>query len=356
MNKLISRPPLLVLVLVSLTLAACAQATPAPQPTPVPKATEAALPTTAPQPVALKVVILPFISFAPYWIAQDDGYFKEQGLEVEFIDMTNQQDTLPAMLGGQVDVTSGQVYAAMFNAAAKDSPVKIVADKGYIDPAACENIALIGRKGAFDAGDLKGDQLNGSRMTIVAGSWNEYLLDKQLKALGLTNTAASNTALGSPAVFEAMNAGQVDITVQNEPWVTRLLDAGHVKLTPGISKLMPNSESALMLFGPKLMGENADVGRRFMVAYLKAVRAYNEGKTDHNVAILSKYTKLPAELLQKMCWPALHPDGTINTESVLDFQKWAVEKGVVKTPATAAQLFDTSFAEKASQELGPAKK
>lgn len=356
MNRFHFPRSLLVLIVGSLIFAACAQATPAPQPTAVPKATEATAPTAASKPVALKIVILPFISFAPYWIAQEDGYFKEQGLQVEFVDMTNQQDTLPAMLGGQVDVTSGQVYAAMFNAAAKDSPVKIVADKGYIDPDACENIALIGRNGAFDAGNLNGDQLKNSRMTIVAGSWNEYLLDKQLKALGLTNTAASNTALGSPAVLEAMNAGQVDITVQNEPWVTRLLDAGHVKLTPGIATLMPNSESALMLFGPKLMGDNADVGKRFMVAYLKAVRAYNEGKTDHNVAILSKYTKLPAELLQKMCWPALHPDGTINIDSVLDFQSWAVAKGLVKTPATAAQLFDTSFAEQASKELGPAKK
>ena len=340
MKTITFRLSFLLVCLVALLLAACAGAAPT------------AAPTAAPQPVSLKVVILPFISFAPYWIAQDDGYFKEQGLNVEFIDMTNQQDTLPAMLGGQVDVTSGQVYAAMFNAAAKDSPVKIVADKGYINPNSCENIATIGRKGLFDAGDIQADQLKDSRMTIVAGSWNEYFLEKQLKALNLTNTSASNTPLSSPAVFEAMNAGQVDITVQNEPWVTRMLDAGHVKLTPGISKLLPNSESAVMLYGAKLLGANADVGKRFMVAYLRAVRAYNEGKTDHNVAILSKYTKLPAELLQKMCWPALHPNGTINTESMLDFQNWAVSKGIVKTPATAAQLFDTTFAESAAQQLG----
>lgn len=340
MKTITFRLSFLLVCLVALLLAACAGAAPT------------AAPTAAPQPVSLKVVILPFISFAPYWIAQDDGYFKEQGLDVEFIDMTNQQDTLPAMLGGQVDVTSGQVYAAMFNAAAKDSPVKIVADKGYINPNSCENIATIGRKGLFDAGDIQADQLKDSRMTIVAGSWNEYFLEKQLKALNLTNTSASNTALSSPAVFEALNAGQVDITVQNEPWVTRMLDAGHVKLTPGISKLMPNSESAVMLYGAKLLGTNADVGKRFMVAYLRAVRAYNQGKTEHNVAILSKYTKLPAELLQKMCWPALHPNGTINTESMLDFQNWAVSKGIVKTPATAAQLFDTTFAESAAQQLG----
>lgn len=343
----------ILLTLIGFLITACAQGTPpattAPQPTTAPT-------VSAPPTVSLKVVILPFISFAPYWIAQDDGYFQEQGLDVSLVDMTNQQDTLPAMLGGQVDVTSGQVYVAMFNAAAKDSPVKIVADKGYIDPAACENIAVIGRKGLFTPGDLKGDQLKGSRLSIVAGSWNEYYLDKLLAAQGLTNTTASNTVLSSPAVFDAMNAGQVDITVQNEPWVTRLLDAGQIKIAPGISKLLPNSESAVMLFGAKLIGDNADVGNRFMLAYLKAVRAYNTGKTAHNVAILSKYTKLPTALVQEMCWPSLRSDGTVNTDSVLDFQQWAVSKGIIKTPATAAQLFDPSFAQYAGQKLGPVKK
>lgn len=364
MNKPLRCLWLSLFVLLAGIVAACAVPTPPSpastlQPPPLATAdspTTAPPPATAPQTVSLKVVILPFISFAPFWIAQDDGYFAEQGLDVQLIDMTNQQDTLPAMLGGQVDVTSGQVYAAMYNAAAKDSPVKIVADKGYINPNSCENIAVIGRKGVFDAGELKAEQLKGSRMTIVSASWNEYYLDKLLESLNLTNTAVSNSALSSPAVFDAMNAGQVDITVQNEPWVTRLTEAGHVRLTPGISKLIPNSESAVMLFGAKLLGENADVGKRFMVAYLKAVRAYNEGKTDHNVALLSKYTKLPAELLKKMCWPALHPDGMINQESMLDFQDWAVKKGIVKTPATAEQLFDTSFVEYAAQQLGPATK
>lgn len=353
--QLVKRVPLFTLPVLALLFAACAPITP------VAPSTTAAQPTAAsqsasPQPIPLKVVILPFISFAPYWIAQEDGYFAEQGLDVEFIDMTNQSDTLPAMLGGQVDVTSGQVYAAMFNAAAKDSGIKIVADKGYISPDACENIAIIGRKDFFDAGDLKAEQLNGSRLSVVPGSWNEYYLDKLLAALNLTNTTASNTILGSPSALEALNAGQIDLTAQNEPWVTRMTDAGHVRLTPGISKLMPNSESAVMLYGPKLLGDNADVGNRFMLAYLKAVRAYNEGKTDHNVEILSKYTKLPPELLQKMCWPSLHSDGTINTASVMDFQKWAVDKGLVATPATEAQLFDTGFAERASQTLGPESK
>ncbi len=349
-----------ILLLLFVFVVACAPTAPAAQPTAAAPAATAAAPTLAtegtPEAVSLKVVILPFISFAPYWIAQDNGYFAEQGLNVELIDMTNQSDTLPAMLGGQVDVTSGQVYAAMFNAAAKDSGVKIVADKGYIDPDSCENIAVIGRKGLFDAGPLKAEQLAGSKMTIIPGSWNNYYLDKLLEASNLTNTTASNTAMGSPAVLEALNAGQVEITVQNEPWVTRMTEAGHVRFTPGIAELMPNSESAVMLYGPKLLGDNGEVGNRFMLAYLKAVREYNEGKTDSNVEILSKYTKLPADILQKMCWPALHPDGTMNLESVMDFQNWAVEQGLVATPATEEQLFDTSFIEYASKELGPATK
>jgi ABC-type nitrate/sulfonate/bicarbonate transport system substrate-binding protein len=41
-----------------------------------------------PQPVELKVVILPYISFAPYFIAAEEGFFEEQGLKVEFVKST----------------------------------------------------------------------------------------------------------------------------------------------------------------------------------------------------------------------------------------------------------------------------
>jgi NitT/TauT family transport system substrate-binding protein len=89
-----------------------------------------------------------------------------------------------------------------------------------------------------------------------------------------------------------------------------------------------------------------------MVAYLKAVRQYNQGKTERNLEIMEEFTKLDQELLKMSCWMPMRSDGYINVESVLDFQAWAVEKGYLDRPVTEEQFWDPSFVEYANQVLG----
>jgi hypothetical protein len=55
----------------------------------------------------------------------------------------------------------------------------------------------------------------------------------------------------------------------------------------------------VLVYGAKLLGQNADVGNRFMVGFLKAVRYYNEeGRTERILQIVSKYTQLDRNTLQ----------------------------------------------------------
>ena len=85
---------------------------------------------------------------------------------------------------------------------------------------------------------------------------------------------------------------------------------------------------------------------------LKAVRQFNEGKTERNLELLAEFTGLDRELLEQACWPSLRDDGQINVQSILDFQAWAVEKGYLDSPVTEEQFWDPSFVEYASEVLG----
>lgn len=311
---------------------------------------------TQPALVNLKVVILPFIAFGPFYLAQDEGYFTEQGLSVEFVNMTTQPDTIPALVSGQVDVTSGQVSSGMFNSIAKGARMAFVADKGYIDPAGCANLALIARSSLLPAGSQPtADLLRGKRINLVRGTWMEYYVEKLLGTINLRIDDLQVVQIPSAAHPEAMASGQLDLDPINEPWVTTLLQAGHRAILTPVQQLMPNSESAVMVYGPKLLDQNAAVGNRFMLAYLKAVRQYNQGKTDRNVAILAKYTQLDDKVLRDMCWPTIRGDGEMDVASVLDFQSWAVTKGLLDSALPSERFWDPSFARNATQQLGAAR-
>jgi NitT/TauT family transport system substrate-binding protein len=303
-------------------------------------------------PVTVKVISLPFISFAPFWIGIDEGYFREQNLQVELVEMPVQQDALAAFISGQVDVSSGMVNAGILNAIAQGAQIRIVADKGYVDPKGCANHAVMARASLAPPGTaVTADLLRGQKIDLVQDSWNHYYLEKLLGPVGAKVDDLQLVRVPSASQPEAMGNGQLDLTVQNEPWVTRLMQAGHRSILAPVQQLMPDAQTAITLYGPKLLGTNAEVGNRFMVAYLKAVRAYNTGKTERNVKTLAKYTDLGEDILRVMCWPALRADGTLNVQSVVDFQTWSVNRGVMARALSVEQFWDPSFVRYANQRL-----
>ncbi len=318
--------------------------------------TEAAVMTEEPEApaemVKVKVVTLPFITFAPYFIALEEGYFADEGLDVELVDMRVQEEILPALSSGQVDVSSGLLSAGMLNAIARGGNIKITADKGVVDPEGCINWAIVGRKDLVEAGEMETpDQLKGQTVNIVPATWLEFYLAKVLEMGGLTLDDIEKVNLSAQSSPEAFNQKQIAAAANSEPWITRFKASGHVPVFALPQEILPDASAAVMVYGPTLLGDNAEIGVRFMKAYLRGVRKYNEGKTEQNMATIADFSQLDPELLQEMCWPAIRPSGEVNVDSVLDFQTWSIEAGYQENPVTAEQFYDGSFVEAANQAL-----
>ncbi len=88
-----------------------------------------------------------------------------------------------------------------------------------------------------------------------------------------------------------------------------------------------------------------------MVAYLKAVRQFNQGKTDRNLEILVKHTELEEEILRDACWVTINDSGMINTPNVVEFQEWALGKEFLDNIVTEEQFWEHRFLDFANKEL-----
>ena len=91
-----------------------------------------------------------------------------------------------------------------------------------------------------------------------------------------------------------------------------------------------------------------------MVAYLKAVRQYNEGLTELNLELMAEFTGLDQELLQGICSPPIRDNGQIGADTVLDYQEWAVRQRYVDRVIEEREFWDPSFVEHASEVLDAA--
>jgi NitT/TauT family transport system substrate-binding protein len=320
------------------------------QPTALP--TDTATPEPV-QPVKIKVGMFPYSSYAPLYYAQAEGYFTEQGLEVEFVDFTKQPDAVAALAAGQIDVTGGVLDAASLSAIAVGSGVKIVADKGYVDPnAACPYGAWMLRKDLNDSGALSDlANIKGKTVVLTKAGFFEYAMDELLKPVGLSTSDLNLVEMPAPARLEAFGTGAIDIAQVGEPWITRTLAAGTAVVWYPFEVTQPNAQYAVLWYGPTLTKDNPDAGKRFMVAYMKGVQQYNQGKTDRNVALMAEFTKSTPEDAKASCWQAFTSDGHVNLDFVLSFQDWAINKKYVDRAMTVDEFWDGSFLEYAAQQL-----
>src|SRR3979409_746538 len=76
---------------------------------------------------ALKVGAIGAVSDAGIFIAQEKGYFKDEGLDVEIVGFKAAPQILPAIATGEVQVSGSAVTPALFNAIQRGVEMKIVA-------------------------------------------------------------------------------------------------------------------------------------------------------------------------------------------------------------------------------------
>src|SRR5687768_8660450 len=158
----------------------------------------------------------------PYVIARDRGFFREEGLEPEFIFMKAIQ-TVQAMLAGGVDF--GTATGTAIAAAVSGVDVRVVlalTDKPSFDLIALPNVASV-------------QQLRGKKLGISAvGSLTEILARQILIAHKVPPDQVTFLPLGtSDVTYVALKAGAIDATMLQIPQNFLAVDDGFRKLASG---------------------------------------------------------------------------------------------------------------------------
>jgi NitT/TauT family transport system substrate-binding protein len=303
------------------------------------------------------------ISDAPFFIAERKGYFKAHGLAVKLINFDSGPKMIAPLGSGQLDVAAGATSAGLFNAVARGIDIKIVADKGTAIPGA-SYMPIIVRKQLVDSGKVKGAKdLKGLKVAEAGqGGSPGSTLNEALKKAGLKYGDVVHVHnMGYPQHVSALQNGAVDASVTTEPSLTQALEQGIAVRLPG-EDAYPNQQVAVLLYGGEFIKKQPDVARRFMVAYLKGVRDYNDAlkdgrftgsAADEVVKIIAQDSNVKdAALIRKMTANGCNPDGRVNEASLRTDLQFFREAGYLQGNVTVEQLVDHSFVDAALNVLG----
>jgi len=290
------------------------------------------------------------MSNAPLFIADEEGFFAREGIKLEFVALsTDLTQNIPALDQEKLDAIAAQVNVGFFNAIAKGARSRIVVDRGHVDPSSCDFMGIVGRGSLFRSDDLPADMLRGRRFAVNFAGASGYLVDRYLSTKGLTMGDVSFVTLPDNVQLQALQSGSIDALFATEPRLTPSLHGN--RLIVSGNKYTPGLQYGILVFGPSLLVTHRDLGQRFINAYLRGVRQYNQGKTPRNVDIISRRVKLNADTARSLCWTPIRNDGSLDTASIQEFQKWGVEQRHQIRVLSESEYDDLEFAKQATAEL-----
>jgi NitT/TauT family transport system substrate-binding protein len=289
-----------------------------------------------PEEPKLKLALIPVLDTIPIFIAQQNGYFAEQGITVETIPVKSPQERDVLVTTGQVDgVLTDLQSVGLLN---KDAPkLKAVYTSRHPFPNAPMFRILAGPKTAINApADLKGVPIGISANTVM-----EYLTDRMLAGEGLKPEEIAKIEIGQiPVRFEQLMNGNIQAAALPDPLAQGAMAAG-AKLIVDDSKYDDLSQSVLTFTTDTLNTKPATV-KKFLVAWEKAVNELNAHPEKYQ-NVLIEQGRVPKSIQGSYTMPPFPGRGVPSEAEVKDVTVWLKAKGLVNRDIPYTDVVDASF-------------
>lgn len=294
----------------------------------------------------VRIGYTPYLTMSPMVIAEAEGYFEEQGIDVELVTMRSAATSIPALSQGRMDVLPGPMSPSLFNAVSRGAGIRLVADKGSYLLEGCSSIAFVvsPQIAAMDTKILP------RRIGWGREPFSTFRIERMLQHFGFDLEGVEHHSVPMAARYDAVSAGRLDAAQISEPFLGRFInEGGTIWVEP--REVLPGHQYSVFAFGPRLLEEDRELGQRVTVALLKGIRAFNRGKTERNVDIMVDAIGWERALVEEACWPQMRADGGINIESIGEFQEWAFARGELDVIVPPSDYMDTTFVLHAREQL-----
>lgn len=261
----------------------------------------------------------------PILVAQQNGYFTEQNLQVELIPFQSPVELQSAFQSGQLDGTITDIMiASLLKSSGEDLKVTSIA-LGATSEEGRFAIVASPQSSIKTVQDLKGKSIGISNNSII-----EYVTDGLLLEGGVNPSEVKKTTVAKiPLRVEMLLNNQIDAIVVPDPQISYVVSKG-AKIIADDSK-GENLSQSVMIIRNKSINEKKEALTSYYKAYTKAVQAINQTPNQYK-ELLVKNVNIPESIVasyqvQHYSEPQLPSEKDVN--EVLD---WLKDKDLLKNP------------------------
>ncbi|AEF93918.1 aliphatic sulfonates family ABC transporter, periplasmic ligand-binding protein [Desulfotomaculum nigrificans CO-1-SRB] len=231
----------------------------------------------------IKIGLSPWAGYYPWYLAEEKGFFKKYGVNVELVWFPVYSDALQAFVTEKLDADS-VVLSDILAPASKGIPVKVVL---VIDNSAgAEGIVVKPQYNSI--ADLKGKKVG-----TEFGTVDHFMLVKELDKVGLKESDVQLTNMSINDAGTAFIAGNLDAASIWEPFLSKAVKEGKGKVIMS-SADSPGLIADLLVFNDKTIKERPDDVKKILMAWFDALEWWKQNP-DEAFGILAKKANTSVE-------------------------------------------------------------
>lgn len=293
-------------------------------------------------------VVLGYSSWAGWWpwaIAQEEGIFTANGLNVQLKWFDGYLESLQAFSAGQLDANCQTLNDTIAFAPNSINGQVVV----LVNDNSAGNDKIIVAENINTIQDLKG-----KKVALEEGLVDDFLLSLALQKNGMSRKDIQVVNLETGAAAAAFAAGQVDAVGAFPPfWLTALKRKGSKELLS--SAEFPGAIPDLLVVSQKLVNERPEVVQGLVKTWFD-IREFMQKNPEKADAIMAKRANVTVEEFQLFKQgtkfftvednlEAFAPGNTMKNMpyAAQEMTKFMLEVGLIKQRADLTKLFDDRF-------------
>lgn len=278
----------------------------------------------------ITIGLMPDVDSIPFIIAQEKGFFKEEGVTISLKSFKSAMERDSALQSGNLDGAVSDVLAEAFaKAGGFDTVITALTNGSY---------KLVANKNepATSVNELKGKDVAISKNTII-----EYVTDRIAAEAGLDGNAINKTVIPQiPARLEMLQNGKIAAATLPDPLATvAIKNGGKVINTSDQLGINPG----VMLFTVKAVNEKEKEIQAMYRAYNKAVDYLAREPMENYIDLIIEKAGFPKDVKGALVLPKYKKATAPQPKDIEEVINWLQAKNLIKQKYQYTDLVDTRF-------------
>lgn len=278
----------------------------------------------------IRIGILPVIDTLPLVIAESEGFFTKEGLNVELVVFNSALERDAAFTAGTLDGAFGDLIN-FFLMVKNGIDTKLVCESYHTSEKSIMFGLLASPVSSIkNVNDIKNEQIAISRGSIIDFFLDQIILSKNISPDKINKLEVK----AIPVRYQMLISGSVKLALLPEPLVSKAIKDG-AKLIAEDKGL--DTTATVIMFKNDFLKKNNPQIEKFLKAYNNSVRTINSNPEKFKNVMVSKL-RLPADIEDSYKAPVFNEAALPAEKDVMLVYSWMKKNNMISIPVEYQKL------------------